>query len=812
MTGKAFQFASYTLDLERLALTGPSGQVELRPKSFEVLKVLIEHAGRVVSKEEMLKTVWSDVVVTDESLTRCISEVRRAIGDSDQQAIKTVPRRGYLFDLPCRRDASPGGIRPGAGTLPVPPTPLIGRSCEVRSIVRALQRSEARLLTLTGPPGVGKTRLALAAAAVLEEGFQSGVVYVNLAPLRDSGLFEHTLIQLLSLRRFPARPPLERLARHLADRHVVLVLDNFEQVIAARSSVAALIELCPRLHILVTSREALGLAAEREFPVQPLAVPNPDDTSNPAAIARATSVALFVARAKSVHPRFALSRANARTIADICRRLDGLPLAIELAAARVKVLSPEAILTRLSHRLSLLVARVADRPERHQTLRAAIAWSEDLLQPDERTIFRRLAVFSGGFTLDAAQAVAATDVPDDALGAITGLVNKSLVRPEAARAGEPRFGMLETIREYAWEQLTALGEAEATRDRHLAYFVGLAERALALFNSQQAHHWFATMEEEYENFRSALGWAGEKLDSDADLRLASAMCRFWYFRGNVGEGFKWVDAALARRRDASPALRARLLHGAAAMNKWDEERAVALDNESLALARSVGDRETIARCLLNLGVGHLDKDPQRAGALLAESLAVSRGIDVEDKLRVIGQTLHALAVVAQAQGDLVRAARLYGCAEAALEPFGIPYYQYAIADETVLGRSIVAVLRGLGAQAFAAAWTAGRQTPIELMINYTLGCVAFPCPPSPSSGPKAEAGIGPLTHREWEVAQLITQGLTNREIGKALTVSERTVDGHVQHILNKLGFSSRTQVAAWVAVSRSPATNRSAVR
>jgi DNA-binding CsgD family transcriptional regulator len=366
--------------------------------------------------------------------------------------------------------------------------------------------------------------------------------------------------------------------------------------------------------------------------------------------------------------------------------------------------------------------------------------------------------------------------------------------------------MLETVREYAWEQLTAAGLADDSRDRHLAYCVDLAERAAALFNGQQAHEWFATMEEEYENFRAALGWAAERGQTDADLRLASAMCRFWFFRGNIGEGYKWVDAALAGNRQASPVLRARLLHGAAAMNKWDEAQAVALDHESLALARSVGDRETIARCLLNLGAGHLDRDPQRAGTLLAESLAVSRDIDVEDRLRIIGQTLHALAVVSQVEGDLVRAARLYGCAEATLEPFGIPYYQYAIADETVLGRSIVAVLRGLGPQAFAAAWAAGRRTPIEVMIDHALGQVPFPSSTAPLAAANADAGVGPLTRREWEVARLITQGLSNREVGRALAISERTVDAHVQHILNKLGFNSRTQVAAWVAVSRGPAT------
>jgi predicted ATPase/DNA-binding CsgD family transcriptional regulator len=577
---------------------------------------------------------------------------------------------------------------------------------------------------------------------------------------------------------------------------MLLLLDNFEQLIAASSSVTALLESCPRLHVLITSREALRLGGEREFSVHPLNLP--EDVSNPAVIARSPAVALFVARAQAIQSEFALTRDNGRVIAEICGRLDGLPLAIELAAARVKVLPPEAILTRLSQRLPLLVAGARDLPGRHQALRAAIAWSEDLLEPDERAVFRRVAVFMGGFTLEAAQEVATADTSGDTLPVITSLVNKSLLRRDQSKTAEPRFGMLETVREYAWEQLTATGEAEQTQDRHLEYYVGLAERAKGLFNSRQAQEWFATIEQEYENFRAVFRWASERAHADADLRLASAICRFWNFRGNVGEGYKWVDAALAKSREASPSLRAQLLHDAAALSQGDEERKVALDQEGLALARSVGDRETMVRCLLNLGFAQMKKDLPTAKALLRESLALAR--DIADEHRT-GVAIQALAVAAQIEGDLPRAARLHGSAEAIFEPYGLPYSPYSIADQTVLGRSIVAVLSGLGQQAFGAAWAEGRRMPLELVVDYAFGRVALPAPaPSvPTAG--KEAGAGPLTPREWEVARLVTQGLSNREIGKSLAISERTVDAHVLHILNRLGFNSRAQIAAWVAVS-----------
>ncbi len=681
--------------------------------------------------------------------------------------------------------------------VPIPSTALIGREREIASVLQLLRRSDVQMLTLSGPPGVGKTRLAAAVASMLDDEFRSGSLFVNLAAIRDPELLEHTLIQHLKITRFSALPPRERLARHLADASLMLVLDNFEQIIAAGPTVAALLAACPRLKALITSREALRVSPEHEFPVPPLDLPDPARSTDPSILSRNPAVALFVARAKAIQPEFKLTRANAQAVAEICLRLDGLPLAIELAAARIKVLPPQAILSNLSQRLPLLVAGPRDLPERHRTLRAAVAWSEALLEPQERAVFRRLSVFAGGFTLEAATAVATEDQGGNSLEIISALVNKNLLRQQPARPAEPRFGMLETIREYAWEQLTASGEAERTCNRHLDYCLSLTEREKALFNLP-APQWQVLMEEEYDNLRAALAWASARENVDAELRLASGMCRFWFSRGNVGEGYRWVNAALAKSQGASPPLRAKLLHGTAAFDRvrGNKERAVALDQDSLALARSVGDHETMARCLTNLGTTAISQnDPHNAKTLYAECLTLAR--DLGDRFR-IGAAAQGLAAVASAEGEFARAARLYGAAEAIHEAFGLSYSAYAVLDQTIFGRSIVAILMALGREAFGSAWAEGRRMPLELVIDYSLGRLALPAPASPKAVSGMEAN--PLTPREGEVAGLVAQGLANREIGKTLVISERTVDAHVLHILNKLGFNSRAQIAAWVAV------------
>lgn len=548
--------------------------------------------------------------------------------------------------------------------LPVQPTSFLGREREVDSVSDLLRRPEVRLVTLTGTGGIGKTRLALQVAAEVSDQFTGGVFFVALAPVSDEGLVVPAIMQTLSIKEAGEQPPLALLKAALKDRQMLLLLDNFEQVIEAAVQVAELLAACPRLKILVTSRIVLHLQAEREFAVPPFSLPNPKRLSNLGALSQYEAVALFIQRAQVVKADFQVTNTNAPTVAAICARSDGLPLAIELAAARVKHLPLQMLLKRSEQGLSALSAGFRDLPARQQTMRNTIAWSYDLLAPEEQRLFRRFAVFVDGCAWQAvAEVCAATGQwQGDVLEGLVSLMDKSLLRQAESTGGEGRFWMLQLLREFGLEELAARGELQAAQEAHASYYLRLVVEAQQQLADAEKGRLLDLLEREYGNLRSALAWMLEGMRMErvgTAIQLCEALCIFWQARGQISEGVTFLERIVAEGRDTEVALRAKALFIAATLaeEQGDFNRSERHALASLALYRELGDNTGRARALLQLAwVAATRGDGATARKLKEEAVALLEKTNDKSQL---ASALFGLADELCAQGEFARGLGLF---------------------------------------------------------------------------------------------------------------------------------------------------------
>ncbi|HEX2032401.1 MAG TPA: adenylate/guanylate cyclase domain-containing protein [Actinomycetota bacterium] len=517
--------------------------------------------------------------------------------------------------------------------LPRQLTSFVGRADVIAGVVSLVR--DASLVTLTGPGGTGKTRVALQAAAELLPGFADGAFFVDLSAVTAPAVVPSEVAVALGVAEDPGRPIARSVKEHLRDKELVLVLDNFEQVVEAAPAVLELIEAAPRLKVLVTSRSVLHLYGEREYPVPPLDVPDPERLPDLRSLSQYEAVALFIDRAVAVKPGFEVTNDNAPAVAEICARLDGLPLAIELAASRVKLLTPRAILDRLEHRLALLGGTAVNLPQRQRTLRGAIAWSYDLLEKPDRRFFARLSVFAGGATVEAVDAVCNPDGDTgvDTLDALASLVDKSLVRQTESPEGEPRFGMLETIKEFAGERLAEDFDTDDAAARHATFFLELAEEAEPNLTTGEQAPWLDRCEREHDNIRAVLRRSLEERDAETGLRIVAALWRFWQQRGHLREGLRWAEDVLALPSDRPTPARARAHSAAGGLAYWlsDTETTARHYEACASLARELGDRRILMEATYNLAFLPLQSDdPEEARPLFEEALAIARELDDPD--------------------------------------------------------------------------------------------------------------------------------------------------------------------------------------
>src|SRR6266702_218821 len=582
-----------------------------------------------------------------------------SLRDLGEHRLKDLQQQSHLFQLVIA--GLPDDFPPlltldiHPHNLPVQPTPLIGREREVAAVQQLLLREDVRLLTLTGPGGSGKTRLGLHVAAELSDHFTDGIYFVNLAPISDAELVVQTIAQTLGMKESPTRSMVEQLQIFLQEKLLLLLLDNFEQVVSAAPRLSDLLARCSHLKLLVTSRAGLHLLAEHEFVVPPLSLPDLNHLPDLVRLSQYEAVALFIARAQALQPDFQVSNATAPAVAEICARLDGLPLAIELAAARIKLLPPPALLARLGQRLALLTSGGRDAPARQQTLRKTIDWSYQLLDADEQRLFRRLSVFVGGCTLEAIEEICAaldTQLPTlSVLDGVASLIDKSLLRQSEHEAAEPRFVMLETIREYGREALEASGEAEVTHQAHAAYYQALAEAAEQAWNGPQQVVWFGRLEKAHDNLRAAMNWLLEQREAERALRLGTALWWFWYAQAHLLEGWNVLERALESSEGMAVPLRARALWaaGSLAASLGHVERGEVLCQESLALFRETGDTPGMGNATFHLAhIAFARWDLAVARKLFEESLVFLREADNQ---ALTAWALGALALVVLYQGE-----------------------------------------------------------------------------------------------------------------------------------------------------------------
>ncbi|MGW0174035.1 protein kinase domain-containing protein [Rhodococcus sp. NPDC003322] len=796
----------------------------------------------------------------------------------DQMALRAEPEaRDHVGGpaVPLTTGRSPAGPSTGVkGNLPAELSTFVGRRAELAETKRLL--SVSRLVTLTGIGGVGKTRLALQVASNRRRAFANGVWLVTLGDLRDGALLEGVVADVLGLRSRSTRPLREVLVDFLATGKLLLVLDNCEQVVDAAALLAAtLLSACPGLRILATSREALNIEGEAVLRVPPLTLPDPDREPQLQGMLRYDAVSLFVERAAAALPGFELNSGNAATVAGICARVDGLPLAVELAAARLRALSPDQILQRLTDRFTLLARGSRHAPTRQQALRLCVDWSYELCTPTEQQLWVQLSVFAGGCELDAVEQVCRSDLEsDDLIDVLAALVDKSiLIREESGTA--VRFRMLETLRDYGREKARESGELSNLTNRHLHWYRQLALDAEAGWISARQLDWIDRLDREQPNLREALDFAlTDSAGSDDALTFATALQPFWLALGRLGEGRHWTARARTLRPAPAPLVRARAMYRdcVMAMVQGDLAAAAALVTEAKALIEQSTDPLTRAFAeftwghqelfsgevgrasehlkgihdifaahgdliaqvwaLIALGWAYgLNEDTTgalkchekvlalteshgesvfRSHALWAAGVDLWRQGDRDRALRLLqealalvrprkdaflaAQCIEAMAWIASAEDDALRAAVLLSAAQAMgqVTDASSVVFPNLIVDHDECERS---TRRALGQRAFEAAHREGQSLDLDAAIAYALG--QGPESASPTAEPLPE-----LTKRERQVADLVAEGLTNRTIASNLVISQRTVDGHVEHILTKLGFTSRAQIAAWVVEHR----------